>query len=315
MVFLGWQKAGPIDVAPIDPRGTGFLLHGASSLGPGVFLATARHVAEKLHPPFVMRINKKGGGAGLVHFERPEDINWCFHPDATVDLAVAPINVPSWADATALPADPIFGEDIALISELDAGDIAWVVGLFHLHHGRQANVPVVHTGHIAVLPGDEFVSVDGKLVSAYLVQANAISGCSGSPVWACNTTFVRLNGKRIVGGHGPLAFLLGVWSSSWKVEKSQIVSVRTDEDDVQGTAAPLGMGIVTPAAKLGEILKGEEMMRARKELKEKTAAAKSATPDFLVEADAPPATDANPNHQEDFTRLVGAAAKKREPKD
>jgi hypothetical protein len=292
VVFLGWQKAGPIDVAPIDPKGTGFLLHGGKSLGKVTFLATARHVAEKLHPPFVVRINKKGGGAGLVHFERPEDINWCYHPDDAVDLAVAPIDAPNWAEATALRADPIFGEDIALISNLDAGDVAWVVGLFHLHHGRQANVPVVHTGHIAVLPGDEPVAVGGKLVSAYLVQANAISGCSGSPVWACNTTFVTQDGERLVGGHGPVAFLLGVWSSSWKVEKSQIVAVRTDEDDRQGTAAPLGMGIVIPAARLGEILKGEQMTRARKELNQKTAAANSPTRD-LVDQVGPTASDAN----------------------
>jgi hypothetical protein len=255
-------------------------------------------------------MNKKGGGAGLVHFERPEDIKWCFHSDGTVDLAVAPINLPSWSDVRALRTDPIFGEDVSLISNLDAGDIAWVVGLFHLHHGRQANVPVVHTGHIAVLPGDEPVAVDGKLVSAYLVQANAISGCSGSPVWACNTTFITKNGEKLVGGHGPFAFLLGVWSSSWKVGKSQIVAVRTDEDDSQGTAAPLGMGIVTPAVRLGEILKGEQMTRARKELKEKMVAAKSASPDSLIKGDTLPANDANPTHREDFMRLVDAAARK-----
>jgi hypothetical protein len=85
---------------------------------------------------------------------------------------------------------------------------------------------------------------------------------------------------------------LGVWSSSWNLEKSQIVAVRTDEDDRQGTAAPLGMGIVIPAARLGEILKGEQMTRARKELNQKTAAANSPTRD-LVDQVGPTASDAN----------------------
>ena len=111
VVFLGWQLPGPVDTAPIDPKGTGFLM----ALQPGSYvLVTARHVAEKLIPPFVIRMNKKGGGANLMHVERPGDMTWCIHPtDNSIDLAVAPIEIPSWADVVAYPATSEYlGDDV-----------------------------------------------------------------------------------------------------------------------------------------------------------------------------------------------------------
>ena len=93
VVFLGWQKEGPIDEAPIDPHGVGFLISGEADKGGGTYLVTAKHVAEKLHTPFVIRFNKKGGGSDLVHIDRPADIRWFTHPDKTVDLAVAAIEL------------------------------------------------------------------------------------------------------------------------------------------------------------------------------------------------------------------------------
>ena len=112
VLFLGWQKAGPIDEAPIDPKGTGFLINGDPKRGlPGLFLVTAKHVANRLVPPFVLRVNKKGGGAGLIHIERPEDIEWCFHPTIeTVDIAVTSIRLPSWVDMTALKMAALFDQ-------------------------------------------------------------------------------------------------------------------------------------------------------------------------------------------------------------
>ena len=152
VLFLGWQEAGPVDEAPIDPIGTGFLISGDPKRCPGLFLVTARHVAEKLPPPFVMRVNKKGGGAGLIHIERPEDIHWCHHPvDETVDIAVAPVSFPSWVDMTGLRATGLFDDAPNQLKDIDAGDNAFVIGLFHLHHGEKKNIPVVFRGSVCCL--------------------------------------------------------------------------------------------------------------------------------------------------------------------
>ena len=88
-------------------------------------------------------------------------------------------------------------------------------------------------------------------------------GCSGSPVytarqrrWPDNTTLPS------VIGLDAQAFLLGVWSASWKVTGSDIVSVKLDDDDPVHRLAPLGMGIVTPAPKLTEIIRSKELREA-----------------------------------------------------
>jgi hypothetical protein len=293
VVFLGWQKAGPIDDAPIDPKGTGFLVW-TPSAPDSMFLVTARHVAEKLHTPFVVRYNHKDGNARLLHVHTPAEARWCFHEDSQVDLAVMPLDLPSGFVGTGHELESLIdpARSPAIWKEIVAGDMVNVVGLFHFRHGDKANLPIVHTGHVAMLPGDEPIPVDGKLVEGYLVQANAISGCSGSPVFVAPWMTLRFQEKDLLVGLPTKAHLMGVWSSSWKVEQSQIVSVRTDDDDKGTTAAPLGMGIVTPAYQLVPIFQGEKMKQAYESMMNAKLARRSPTHDAVP--DAPPASDENP---------------------
>jgi len=71
-VFLGEEVADHSGDSAIDPRATGFLLDGEVILRvrfnemeeevSGLYLVTARHVAEPLGSHFAIRFNKKGGG-------------------------------------------------------------------------------------------------------------------------------------------------------------------------------------------------------------------------------------------------------------
>lgn len=310
VVFLGWQKAGPIDEAPIDPKGTAFFVTLSEKDDGTALLVTARHVAEKLHAPFVIRLNKKGGGAALHHIENKTDIHWCYHPtDPTIDIAVAPLALPSWSEGVAYLATSLRGADTEAWNDIGPGDDVFVIGLFHLHHGTRENLPIVHSGKIAMMPTDEKIPVDGMDREGYLVQANAISGCSGSPVYVIRSRTIKFPAVSFIASDNRLA-MLGVWSSSWKVNRSEIVSVRTDDDDSTGTLAPLGMGIVTPGVRLAEILEGDELKRARQDLDKRLRGERSATPDSLS-----PTTEENPRQKEDFTSLVSAAAKKRPQAD
>jgi hypothetical protein len=76
------------------------------------------------------------------------------------------------------------------------------------------------------------------------------------------------------------------------------------------------MMAVVPAWKLSELLDHPEMIRFRQMQEDceiqRRKAPKVAT--NLSEGDAPQSSDANPNHLEDFTRLVDVAARKK-PKD
>lgn len=291
VVFLGEQVQEGL--SHIKPYGTGFLLRGGKKvLSGGAYLVTAKHVAKQLDPPFVIRLNKKGGGAELYEIKRPSDIRWTFHPDDSVDLAATPFEVPDWADVTYFSADHVLRPEKMESKRIDAGDAAYVVGLFHLLHGTEENRPIVHTGHIAMLPEDEKIPVSDKEVEGYLVQANAISGCSGSPVFAQRSLSVLVPPQMLRGSihkdATPVAgeipgsiWLLGVWSSSWKVQGSQIVSVRNDADNVAGGAAPLGMGVVVPASKLIELLEDAELADARAAALRPKSRAAEATLDSL----------------------------------
>jgi hypothetical protein len=213
VVFLGEEFADNWGESAIDPRATGFLVGWQSdaSVGPahggkeeisGIYLVTARHVAEPLGSHFAIRYNKKGGGSDIEHIE---NARWTFHPDATVDVAVLHCGHPDWADCIPIPGmmltKPILGtegnsvsikpEDIVLDNpNMGVGDIAYVIGLFHLLQGRRTNLPVVHTGHIALLPEDEKIPVRNRQtgkqqdVEGYLVEAHGLEGLSGAPVFA-----------------------------------------------------------------------------------------------------------------------------------
>lgn len=220
-------------------------------------LVTARHVAQKLHTPFVVRMNRQGNSAGLVHIEQPSDITWRFHPNEAVDIAVAAFDIPAWASVGAYVTDDLVNKDPERWQFIRVGDEVSVIGLFHLHYGGQVNQPIAHTGHVAMFP-KEPLRADGKMQNVFLVEANAISGCSGSPVWAVGYVGVELGDNEFMAQANQVT-LLGVWSSSWKVKASEITVVRTHDDDDRGTLAPLGMGMVTHASFLREIIMGNEM--------------------------------------------------------
>lgn len=59
------------------------------------------------------------------------------------DVLYIPDHMIGWAD----------GHNIGI------GDMCYTIGLFHLLSGKKRNLPIVHTGNIALLPEDEKISV------------------------------------------------------------------------------------------------------------------------------------------------------------
>jgi hypothetical protein len=174
-VFLGEEIADAKGDSTIDARATGFFViwqSDATTFGgkepecSGNYLITARHVAEPLGKSFAIRFNKKGGGSDV---QMISEARWIFHADPTVDVAVLHCGYPDWAECIPVPGyllqkpsleDTLVstieeGELVFNNPDLGIGDIAYVVGLFHLLEGKNINLPVVHAGHIALLPQDE----------------------------------------------------------------------------------------------------------------------------------------------------------------
>lgn len=283
VVYLGFAR--PDNEDEIDPKGTGFLVYGGT---PGsCYLVTVAHVAKNfIDGPFAIRLNQRNGNGRVVRIDSAE---WFLHPkDESVDVAVTPFEAPQWADVAWLPTDSfvrpesLSGDDAGF----GTGDLVYVVGIFQLLYGKKRNMPAVHTGHIALIPGDEELQVrdwralDPKKAplvkaDAYLVEAQTLPGSSGSPVFIRQSieipepidpdSFRSSFGSPIGTAHSRRVWLLGLWHGTWFGDPSEVISFPMMENK----KVPFGMGIVIPGWRIIETLYRAELVEMRIKAKEK----------------------------------------------
>jgi hypothetical protein len=255
--------------------------------------------------------------------------SFCFHPNAEndpTDVAICPLG-PRYQDTetgeiyhlairallldegvqgSALPSDYFKKAMIGLGSEIA------IIGLFRSHYGKNHNVPIVRVGNIAAMPGEPIHTEYSGYIDAYLVEARSIAGLSGSPVLAIPDSALALAemmGKRRTDIQGTA--LLGLMHGHFDVRNlnEDVVS----DSDIPERGIHTGIGVVVPAEKFVETLRHPDLTAMRKNIVEKMREEKGATADIADDAtaDAAKPSDANPNHLEDFTRLVDVAARKR----
>ena len=335
VVFFGVEDDTP-GKGGINCVGTGFLL----SYDTCGYLVTAKHLAHGLGDnPFLIRMNKKDGSSANLP---ADNVRWYEHPDLNVDVAAIPFTMPNYTllDVLYLPAEAVLADDNAINSNMvGVGDLTYTVGLFRLLSGQRRNLPIVHSGIVAMMPGDERIPVRdwrppyGKIfVEGYLVETGALAGLSGSPVFMHPTTnFSTLPANFLPdprfsdpGRARALApsvqiGLLGLWQSSWDAPPDEVLAVQAGG----GVRVPVGMGIVVPAQKIIETLEQEELkaMRGRiKIMREKIAAETAASPDsampLATTIDAtlesePSTMEGDEQHKERFTATLTSAAQKR----
>jgi hypothetical protein len=265
VVFLGYPEREKGETA-IRCEGTGFLLLYKG----GFHLVTARHVAKSLGDiGWATRVNRLDGSCGLFD---AENVPWAFHPDDTVDIAVCGFTLSRAQGYDFLYID---GEILLLNQAQEAsadwvevGDMCYTVGLWRYLEGRERNLPVVHSGNIARLAGEEKipVSAPGKpggreLVDGYLVEAQTLRGLSGSPVFIRPSLNLALDAKRNDPFGGPserielVAYhehvkLLGLWQAAWDAPAGEVLTAEHGRQNI----VPVGMGIVVPASKIIEVL-------------------------------------------------------------
>jgi hypothetical protein len=237
--------AGHGDSASFNAKATAFLI----TYGNFLYLVTARHVAMEFgEDPFTLRFNSKNGGA-LYHYidlgesEEQKIFKWyhhhnhhadisillCGYTDETPDIYCEPIDVKS------------FVRETCIVASAGCGSMCHVIGLFTFRSGKYRNIPVVHTGYLcAVSDSLELIESNngGKLseVEGHLVEISNLGGLSGSPV------FVRTDDDQLK--------FLGVWQGSW-------------DRSTHNQRVPIGMGIVTPAYRLVELLMSYEVSNER----------------------------------------------------
>jgi hypothetical protein len=320
VVFFGKlvpPKAGANSKASSEVAygGTGFLAAYNDEGYTFRYLVTCRHVAKRLEDGFFLRLNTVAGGSEELPID--VDAHWQYHPDKTVDIAVTNIGINALQfDHFAVPLSKISKRE-----NIGAGQRMHIVGLFRLHYGKRRNVPIVHTGHIAALadPVEKIAITDrttGKRVlsEAYLVEAQTLEGLSGSPVFVQEYVAfpIMADGEgKIIATFGEVN-LLGVYQGAWDGRPGEILE--TDRNMAGDYRIPVGMGMVVPIEKVIELIEGnDDLKKWREESKDQERASRAAITDSAFPA--APAKDANPQHREDFTSLLSAAARKQQSDD
>ncbi|MGE3992230.1 S1 family peptidase [Pseudorhodoplanes sp.] len=332
-----------------NPGGTGFVV----SEWPGFYYAVTNwhNAADHDHPVYpVIRLNTKDGGTDVLDLG-PED--WEFIPGGD-DIAIYPLNIDlSTHQVSAIPTDLFVRESESGYPDIGVGEDTFMVGLFVDHGGITTNLPSVRFGNISMLPDPSALleQKTGYRGQSYVVDMHSRTGFSGSPVFAYRTfgADLTVDGQHTIEGltiisngrpgrareHGYaisqaqatfrsenifrfLGIHWGQFPEIWPIKPGKDAFLIRD-DHVEGHS---GMTCVIPAWKIKAFLDRPKFKGPReeklKELMQKTDPRRpkpeSAKPAGDAEG-APPASDANPNHQEDFKRLLDVAARTRTQED
>ena len=239
----------------VIPNGTGFFVGVEDKLHPGrsyVYLVTAKHVIQEKgnYFPFIaVRLNKKSGGADVMKIPLiGEGARTVYvHKEPDVDLAVIPLAPQSdiydykyWGYSWS----KVLTEKERIKQEnITSGDEVFFIGLLWQlfidpSMYLKKNIPIVKFGRVAaeteekipVKEEDDIV----KLLDLHLIEAQAIGGNSGSPVF--------------IHTRGGTTLLAGILTGHYIDRKENA-----------------GIAYVIPAYKLSEILFSDELKDMRGE--------------------------------------------------
>ena len=305
VVFLGREFQGRF-----TPLGTGFLAVKNTSGRLFQHIVTARHVVEDVKSASICaRINTLDGRVEHTYIE---DGMWMYHDDPAVDVAVCPTHVPpEHYDVRHVHLDE---ERLTpqLISEnqFGVGDDIFAAGMFTRHIGDIQNRPIVRTGTIASMLGEK-VETNRGLVEVYLVEARSIAGLSGSPVFLQVAPLRVLPGGEVSQAQGRVHYFLGVMQGHHVTQHP--MDVASPDEDYSPGDMNTGIGVVMPAERVIEVVEKPELRDERERIVANLQRNSGFVPDSAKVSE-PPTTAGNPQHEEEFNRLLGAAVRKR-PQD
>jgi hypothetical protein len=230
------------------------------------------------------------------------------------DLAVCAIPEPDQAiySVRTIPRGMCVTEKFIQEENIGPGDEIVLIGRFVNLEGKERNIPSVRFGHISQMP-IEPLECEGRFQESFLCEIKSIGGFSGSPVFLAPVFETgRPEGSQF--GEHKEAALLGVdWCHIQNFEHP----IDNDGNEMPHIRFPTNTGMmgVVPAWKLDDLLdfpREKEMRRKaeEEELKRRKTPTVRRDSSRASSNDVPVATDANPNHREDFTRLLNVAVKR-----
>lgn len=345
------EREADLAVEYIILSSTGFVMEAGELAGSGFFafvdegdlsltyFITAKHVVwgewrergAKFPPDGVVtiRVNRLRGGIKEIQLKKSE---WLYHEDRFVDLCAIPITEAEYRYLSEGDVSPIHIASLAASSSIPVppeqmmlGDEVFITGAFFPHLGETKNIPIVRTGNIAALC-EEPVEFLSPRQAAYLVETRSLGGISGSPVWFDPTTrWLGRSGRAwgplgvtntntgrseptVIVPYRLVGMVLGTWSSTAEQDFGSRAKPGTDAD------WNTGISVVIPDFRIMEFLMSDSMKRHRVEAiadREKSSGVRFTSARRASKALTEPKSEENPDHREDFTRLVNAASKQK----
>jgi hypothetical protein len=250
-----------------DLDATGFFVSVRSKHFPELrypYFVTAKHVVDGLkgETPYILVNSKTAEKPIYLKNWRPY---WFFHPtDPKADVAILQIaEQPDTDYLGVLTKDLVTAEDLVSREWVDIGDEVFITGLFTPAPGEKRNMPIVRHGNVAMIP-DQQIQTELGYSDVFLIEARSIGGLSGSPVFVrrTETVKVQLPNGRITELWVPGPFkLLGLMQGHWDIKESELNSAAIHHVEKHGVN--MGIGIVTPAPKILEILNQPQMEKIR----------------------------------------------------
>jgi hypothetical protein len=327
--FLYENKADAL--AGVKIGGSGFFINAPTPSQPSwrtVHAVTNWHIAVCGKPSCpVIRVNKKSGGVRVIEFDPSE---WIFKPSGP-DVAISPPLdfLDEDYKMTALDVASFFmTEAVETAEEYGPGDDAFMVGRFIDFDGEETNVPAVRFGHVSMMKAkiEQETLFKGRSI---VVDMHSRTGFSGSPVFVYRTLGSHFMpaaqpGQVLTGGGHNLRLLgihWGQFPEDWPVKSKALPGAFFKQAYEHSVSGFSGMTCVIPASQILEVFNLPEMIALRDEnakgpkaMAALKKAAKQPIAEGAVKPDAElasPTNDSNPSHKEDFTHLVGEAARKR----
>jgi hypothetical protein len=277
VVFIGREYG-----VSVKYIGTGFLVLLVETEGIHTFrfpyLVTANHVADAIDgAPFKIRVNNKSGEAVEVAANESGDVKWYRHPNGKeVDVAVCRWEMPAKLfDTLAVESGIFLTRELAEKHHIGVGDEVLITGLFSKITGKSKNIPIVRIGTLAMTPNEPIVPTALGNIEAYVIEVKSIGGISGSPVFIRQTVDIPglfrwgTNIPATAQAYSDAFHLLGLVHGHWKIDLAEINNPDVEHDD---EGINIGLAIVVPASQILEVLDHGELIKMRRETKDKAIA-------------------------------------------
>ncbi len=270
----------------------------------------------------VIKVNTIDGKVYIIETEPSE---WEFQPRQD-DIAVYSVRHGELDSdihkVILIPIEYFATDEIILDKKIGVGDDVFMIGRFIDYDGEITNSPAARFGNISIMPVPikQPTKYKGK---SYCLDLHSLTGFSGSPVFVYRTPGTNFAEKFILISER-FYYLLGIhWGQfpeEWeiimkdKLPKPESHALITEGKYVKGLS---GMTCVIPAEKILGVLNLPTFKKQRAEGDQELM-------NHYIETGFPPQAESamaksiepdNPQHKEDFTSLLSAAAKKKPQED